>query len=231
MTLNDFHYGLTLANELYDIEMQDNNYEEIALIAFGQIGNKRCKLYHIEYNLDSMERSIELPCNCETIEAVTTAWEDWNNVSNQLPNGDLGSAFTENYIETRKIFKDKLYLSGKFVKYEQVGNTLYLNGPYPDVHILYYGLEVDDVGLPRITDEEAYALATYVAATQKFKEGMKTNNQGSLKLAEILENKWKVRCDQARCAYIPSQNDMDEILDAKTSWNRKLYGKTYKPIQ
>ena len=65
----------------------------------------------------------------------------------------------------------------------------------------------------------------------KFKEGMKTNNQGSLKLAEILENKWKVRCDQARCAYIPSQNDMDEILNAKTNWNRKLFNKSYKPIK
>jgi hypothetical protein len=26
-------------------------------------------------------------------------------------------------------------------------------------------------------------------------------------------------------------NEMNEILDAKTSWNRKIYNKSYKPIQ
>jgi hypothetical protein len=48
--------------------------------------------------------------------------------------------FTETYIESRKAFKNPLYIPGKFVKYERVGNTLYLDSNYSGkIFILYKG--------------------------------------------------------------------------------------------
>jgi hypothetical protein len=47
----------------------------------------------------------------------------------------------------------------------------------------------------------------------------------------MLERKWYKQCDAARVDDYISQNDMDQILDAKSSWNRKVYGKSYKPIR
>ena len=41
---NNFKYGLTLANSLYDLDMNVDDYEELALIAWNFIGNKRCRL-------------------------------------------------------------------------------------------------------------------------------------------------------------------------------------------
>jgi hypothetical protein len=70
-----------------------------------------------------------------------------------------------------------MYASGKFIKYERVGDTLYFSGPYGSVNILYKGIILDDDGLPELTDKEALAIATYCAYITKFKEGIMTNNQ------------------------------------------------------
>ena len=74
------------------------------------------------------------------------------------------------------------------------------------------------------------AIATYCAYVLKFKEGLKTNNSNIIKVAQLLEDKWKKLCDAARVGESISQNDMDQILDAKTSWNRKIFNKSYKPV-
>ena len=37
-------------------------------------------------------------------------------------------------------------------------------------------------------------------------------------------------CTAARIPDMFTQNDMDAILDVKTRWDRKQYGKSFKPI-
>ncbi len=228
MELNNFHYGQTLLELLYNISMKDDEYEEIALIGWGLIGNKRSRLYRYSVCPDPCTREIELPCNLDEIEAVTTNFEEWDHLNNKSENGDLNSAFTEHYIEHRKKFKHPLYASGKFVKYERVGNTLYLNEPYGKINILYKGEVLDDDGLPQITDKEATALATYCAYIYKFREGMQTNNGNIIQMAELLKSKWNVQVEQARNDYYISQNEWDEILDVKTNWDRKQHSRSFK---
>jgi hypothetical protein len=48
-------------------------------------------------------------------------------------------------------------------------------------------------------------------------------------LAQIVKEDWLRGCNAARVPEHMSQNDMNAILDAKTSWNRKSYGKSFKP--
>ena len=45
-----------------------------------------------------------------------------------------------------------------------------------------------------------------------------------------LKQSWLFHCDQARVAEYVSQEEMNKILDAQTSWNRKVYGKSFKPV-
>lgn len=229
MTTNNFYYGLSLLETLYGITLPEEDYEEIALVAWGLIGNKRIKTYRYSVCMDSCKNFIELPCNCDILEAVTTGFEDFENVNNNMPNGDFDSAAIEHYIEHRKSFHDPLYINGKFVKYERVGNTLYFNQPYNRINILYKGVQLDNNGLPEITDKEARAIATYTAYVTKYKEGLSTNNASIINLAEQLRSKWLVQCDQARVPEYLNQNEMDQILDAKTNWNRKIHSKSYKP--
>lgn len=226
----DIHYAQYLANELYGVEMPTDKFEELALIAHNYIGNKNCKLYRYFGAVDSKTLSIELPCNCVAIEAVTGAIEDWQHVTNRDWNGDTSSAYIEEYIERTKMFMDPLYQRGKFLKYERVGNTLYFDHPYGFVGILYKGEVVGEDGLPEINDKEALAIAAYIAYVVKYKEGIITMNQAVVQMAQMLKQEWAIKCDQARTPESISQNEMDEILDAKTNWNRKQFRKTYKPI-
>lgn len=226
---NDFHYGQTLCQLLYGIDMKEEDYEEIGLVAWGLIGNKKTRIYRYQVCMDDCaEPKIELPCNADILEAVTTGWEDWGNVTNDTANGNLDSAYIEHYIEGRKSFHDPLYQSGKFIKYERVGDTLYLDRPYRVVNILYRGIILDDNGLPELSDKECRAIATYCAYITKFKEGLLTNNQQIIQLANQLKQSWQVQCDQARVPDYLNQNEMDQILDAKSNWNRKVHSKSYK---
>lgn len=231
MTTNNFYYAISLLEQLYGITIQEEDFEEMGLLAWGQIGNKRCKLYKKTYCLNNCEKEIELPCNCDILEAVTADFEDFQHVSNIHDESVPGSFLTESYIEHRKAFKSPLYISGKYIPYERVGNTLYFTQPYNKVNILYKGTVLDDVGLPKITDKEAMAIAAYIAYVVKFKEGLVQGNPNSMKVAEYLKAEWLKLCDRARVPEEMSQNEWDEILDAKNSWDRKIQNRTYKPIK
>lgn len=47
--------------------------------------------------------------------------------------------------------------------------------------------------------------------------------------AQLAKREWLLHCDKARQPEYVSQNEMDMILDALTSWNRKKKGYSYKP--
>ena len=230
--MNNFHYAMFLVNSLYGLGIIQEDFEEMGLIAWNLIGNKRTRIYRITLDIDPQENTVQLPCNCDIIEAVTYGFEDWEHVSNIFPNGDYNSLFSESYIEARKAFRNPLYLPGKFVKYERVGDILYLDKNYGGtISILYRGQILDEDELPQITDKEALAIATYCAYVTKFKEGLITSNPQIIQVAQLLEQRWQKQCDAARVDDYLSENQMNEILDAVSNWNRKIYGKSYKPIQ
>ena len=187
MKLNDYHYALSLLNSLYGIDISEEDFEEISLVWWNLIGNKRTRLYKYSTCAGNSEEGVQLPCNCYEVEAVTTNFEEWNYSTNDTPNGDINSAFIEAYTENRKAFKDPFYSSGKYIRYERVGDMLYFENSYDKVNILYKGLVLDDNGLPQITDKEAMALATYCAYIIKFKEGIMTNNKNIIELSNILK--------------------------------------------
>lgn len=226
----DIHTALFQAHLLYGVDIEEEDFEEIALICHKLIGNKTTKLYHYIAHIDSTDLSVELPCNCDVLESVTYDWEDWNYTSDKLPNGDWNSSFTEQYIESRKVFTDPLYHSGKYAEYHRAGNKLYFKHNYGRVHIVYKGEVLDDNGLPEVNDKEIMAIATYVAYVVNYKEGLMTRNGAIIQLAEQLKQKANIYIDEARTPEYISQNDANEILDVKASWNRKSYGKSYKPL-
>ena len=228
MNLQNFHYALTLAEMLYGTTVREDLGEEILLTGWNLIGNKRMQIYRYKVCIDECEKGVELPCNCDIIEAVTTNFEDWDYVTNDTPNGNIYTAFVEHYIENRKAFRNPLYAKGKFINYERVGDMLYFDRPHGEINILYRGQILDEDGLPQITDSEARALATYLAYVIKYKEGIQTNNANLIALAEDLRTKWLTQADQARTDYYMSQNEWNQVLDARSSWIRKQYNRSYK---
>lgn len=227
----NFRYAITLAQTLYDVEGDTEDLEEIGLVAYNFIGNKNTHLNKVILNVNCQDGSIQLPCDVDIIEAVTYCGsEDWNYTSNTKEYGDTSSLYTENYIESKKAFLDPHYISGRFVKYRRVGDKLYVNKGLGKVVLLYHTEILDKDGLPEINDKEAIAIANYIAYVVKYKEAIKTNNQAVLMMTQELKQQWLFHCDAARVPEHVSQNEMDAILDAQSSWNRKTYGRSYKSI-
>lgn len=232
MTTNNLHAAMYQAHLLYDVSFNnEEDFEEIALIAHGMIGNKRVRLYKFSAVVDQHDLSIDLPCNCDIIEAVTLDHlEDYNYTSGTNPNGNIATAFVEQYIESRKAFTDPLYVHGKYLHYERSGQKLYFDKPYGLVTVLYKGEQLDEDGLPFVNDKEVKAIALFVSYVQKQKQGIRTNNKNLIEVANMLKRDWLIACDQARTPEDISQNEMNDILDAKSSWARKSYGASYKPM-
>ena len=234
--MQSFHYISVLLDMMYGLELEDQDVEEYGLIAWGLIGNRNRRLYRYQTCINPKDNSVTLPCNAldangeSCVEAVTTLYEDWERVTNYSDYGDNNTSFVEQSIEAEKFYQSPYYIAGKLLKYEQVGDKLYFTHNYGKVNILYKGILADDEGLPEITDKEATAIATYIAYVTKFKEGLQTNNPNITQQANLLYSMWLKQCDQARVTYL-NQNDMNNILDIKSSWDRKSYGKTLKPIR
>ena len=221
---------------MYGIELEDQDLEEIGLIAWGLIGNKNRKLYRYQACINPIDNSVTLPCNAvdingdSCVELVTALYEDWERVTNYSEYGDNNTSFVEQSIEAEKFYQGSYYLPGKVLKYEQVGDKLYFTHNYGKVNILYKGILFDEEGLPEISDKEALAISTYIAYVIKYKESLLTNNDAANKQAIQLLSLWNKQCDQARVNYL-NQNAMDEILDVKSSWDRKSYGKGFKILR
>lgn len=237
MTYNNFHYIDVLLDMLYGINMDEEDIEELGLLAWNSIGNKNTRLYKFRTCIQK-DLSITLPCNAisgnsasedNCVEAVTASYEDWKRSTNYSEHGDIRTSFIENSIELEKGYTSPYYIPGKLLKYQQIGDKLYFERNYGTVNVLYKGILTDENGLPQLTDKEAKAIATYIAYITKYKEGLSTNNANIMNLAVSLESKWYKQCDQARVTYL-NQNDMNNILEVKSNWNRSGYGRSYKPI-
>ena len=229
--INNFKYAITLAQMLYDIDINDmDTLLEIGLVAYNFIGNKNTQLVSEIVNVDRKSGLVKLPCKADLIEAITYPnIEDWNQTSNIKNFGDFNSLNVEQYIEKSKQSVDPLYLSGRFVKYRREGNYIYVTENIDQVCVLYHSEQLDEDDLPLINDKEAIAIADYIAYTIKYKEALRSNNSAIFQMAQTIKRQWLIHCDAARVPEYVNQNEMNEVLDAMSSSNRKLHGRSYKP--
>lgn len=229
----NFNTAYTQARELYGLELNPDEFETLGIIAWDRIGNKQYKLY--KYQVQPLQNQLEewyvdLPCNVDQIEAVTADYEDYQKTSNQFLAGHTQNGWIEGYIETRKYNTGTLYPSGKYIKYRQEGNRLMLADKFNEVIILYKGFVADEDGLPFLNAKEVDAIAAFCSYSNLFKAGIVTRDSATLQLSQLMEQKWKNLCTQARVPEYLNQNEMDEILNVATSWDRKRFGKSFKPI-
>lgn len=228
--MNNFKYAITLAQMLYDIELNDmDTLIEIGLIAYNAIGNKNTQLNTAIVDVASNGK-IDIPCKADLIEAITyPQMEDWNYTSNIKNFGDFNSLNIEQYVEKSKQVRDPLYISGRLIKYRREGNYIYVNENINQVCVLFHTEQLDEEGLPQITDKEAIAIADYIAYTIKYKEALRNNNTTTFQLAQTIKTQWQIHCDAARVPEYVNQNEMNDLLDAMSSFNKKVHGKSYKP--
>jgi len=229
-----FYTAYTQARELYGLILQDDEFENLGLIAWDKIGNKKVRLY--KYQTEPMETEtgeiyVDLPCNVDILEAVTANYEDYQKTSPTTSFNNNVNGSTEAYIESRTFNTSFDYVSGKFIKYHQEKNRLWLADKFNLVNIFYKGILTDNVGLPSLNVKEIDAIAVFCAYTDLFKKALVSRDQNTMQFAQLLKADWLKMCTQARVPDHFTQNEMDEILNVSTSWDRKRFGKSFKPIR
>lgn len=229
--MNNFKYAISLAQMLYDIDINDmDTLIEIGLVAYGFIGNKNTQLKSEIVNVDQKTGLVKIPCKADLIEAITDPRvEDWSYTSNVKNFGDWNTLNVEQYIEKSKQSIDPLYISGRFIKYRREGDYIYVNEHLQQVCILYHTEELDEEDLPLINDKEAIAIADYIAYTVKYKEALRSNNSAVFQMAQTIKKQWQIHCDAARVPEYVNQNEMNDLLEVMSSSNRKVHGRSYKP--
>lgn len=221
--------AFSLVDSLYGVEADPQSFEDVALAGWELIGNKHTRLYR--YVGSTINGELALPCNVDVIESVHIPVVDAQLTSNKIDYVDTDSVLVESYIDAWNNGTDPFNQKGKYVKYKEGDNVLYFNRDYDKVIVIYHGIIVDDeTGLPLINEKEMKALAAFVAWRELLKDGIRKRNADSIKLAQSIEAEWLRRCNAARIKDHLSQNDMDTILDVKTRWDRKQFGKSLKPL-
>lgn len=214
---------------LYGIDPSPEDFEDIALSGWRMIGNKHTKLYR--YVSDTKNAELKLPCNVVDIESVHIPFNDAQMTSNKNVFDQIDSMLIENYIDAWKCMQDPFDSWGKLVKYKEGGDTLYFSRDYPSVKVIYHGIFMDDEDqLPLVNEKEIDAIAAFVAYTELFKDSIRKRDKNSFELVQALKAEWLRKCNSARCPEHLSQNDMNAILDVKHRFDRKMYGKSLKPI-
>ena len=229
--MNNFKYAITLAQMLYDVDINDmDTLIEVGLIAYNFIGNKNTHLSYEIVSVDPRTGIVKLPCKADLVEAITYPnIEDWNYTSNIKNFGDFNSFNVEQYIEKSKQSVDPLYISGRLINYRREGNYIYVTEKVDSVCVLYHTESLDEDDLPLINDKEAVAIADYIAYTVKYKEALRTNNSAVFQMAQTIKKQWQIHCDAARVPEYVSQNEMNDLLEVLSSHNRKVHGRSYKP--
>lgn len=224
-----FYAALAHANEMYGTLLEDNEFENIGLHAWDQIGNKQFKIY--VYETEIKDDEVELPCNVDIVEAVMLRGVeyrskdnvDWDNYSNGI---------VQAYINTRMRSHNLYDEVGKLIPYNQFGNTLqFKNYDGHCVKIIYKGVYADEQGLPYLNFKEVDAIAKYCAYISMQKKAFMTKDQSTFQMSQLLKQQWQFAVEDARTPIYLNQNDMDQILNVSSSWDRKRFGLSYKPLR
>jgi hypothetical protein len=97
------------------------------------------------------------------------------------------------------------------------------------VTVKYAAIEKDDEGLPFLNEKEVHAIAANLAlqeAEKKLFQGMK----GADVLVEYLKNESDRLHQAAKTPEYINDDEIDKMLDIKTTWDRKVYGKRFDLI-
>lgn len=224
-----FYTVLAHMGVMYGITMQEDQFENIAFHAWEHIGNKNSMLY--TYHGSVHDNRLELPPNVDIVEGVFSSMVDFR-MKDNVNRWDYTNLLVENFVKWSLRNREVFDSYGSMLPYEREGNILHFKDLRDiSVHVLYKGVIVDDTGLPYLNFKEVDAIAKYCAWVDKQRKAFMTNDKATMEVSQMLHQQWQVACDDARTPILLNQNDMDRILNVSSSWDRKRFGLSFKPIR
>jgi len=237
----DFMYPKFLLKDLYDIDMHEDDYGERAYNIFRAIGNIATGIHQFHFTIGD-DLKIELPCNCEFIEAISTdenllmKQEDlvvYSSNTHVSPNAFLADIISNESL--RRVYvpqASNLHPTGIYLPYELHGRTVYFTKEQAGTKafIIYRGVLVDEQNNPILHRKEAEAMAAQLAFLYTQKQVFMRDPAASGILAYIKPEASRLMAAAKIPEYV-SQNQWNRIFSAKTRHDRKVYNTGYKAIQ
>jgi hypothetical protein len=238
----DFMYPRFLLKDLYDIDMQEDDYLERAYNTYRAIGNIATGIHHFKFTVAD-DLKIELPCNCEFIESVSTdenllmRQEDliiYSATNSSLsPNSFLADVISNESL--RRVYipqSSNLHPTGIFMPYDLQGRIMHFSTEQSGTkgNLIYRGILVDDNDNPILYRKEAEAIAAQLAYLHTQKQVFMRDPAAAGILAYIKPEANRLMA----AAKIPesiTQNQWNRILAARTRHDRKVFNSSYKPVQ
>jgi len=238
----DFMYPRFLLKDLYDISIQRDDYVERAYNIFRAIGNIAVGIYSFKFTIGE-NGVVELPCNVEFIEAVSSNTEklgpdsDYTLIysdENISPNAFLAD-IVEDRTYTRSPIpqQSNLHALGSFIPYELIGKSqLKFSADLSGTSgvCIYRGICVDDDNNPLLYRKEAEAIAAQMAFLDIQKKLFMKDPSAASIMPYIKQEAGRLMA----AAKIPehvTQNQWNRVFSAMTTHNRKVFNSSYKSIQ
>ena len=230
-----------LVSRRYSISLDKDDFIERAYYIWRTIGNiaTQDKKFPIVVPEDGV---IELPKDCEFVRSVSSA--------DLLPNTFENTMSGKNYYNSegynKEVRPDESMLSaesaarispsythGTTISYSvgdgyiQVDSAVMRNRT---VTIIYSAIDKDADDLPLLSDKEVEAIATNIAL-QEVERRLFQGVKGMDKMLQYLKPEADRLLLAAKSDEKINDDALDRLLDTKTSWDRKVYGRRWNAIK
>lgn len=226
--------GLPVLKTQYGLSIDEYDYLDIAVDALRDIKHFGTTEY-VSYITVGKDGKVNLPCNIDIIDAVTTEHMGKKSFGTRVEYEVDGIIGTDTYYSFMEIIDNLGYIwspglggfSGKgYISYQLEGKTMTVDSELvgKKIAVAYTGIIVDQEGFPLITRKQANAIAAICGRVIMVKGA----NKGEKGAASMIEYYTGLAGRLKQAASIPediSDNEMDEILNAQTTFNRKSYNR------
>ncbi len=230
-----FLNAMNRAQKRYGLEMKQDEFIEEGYNVWREIGNQAPVLTRFFTKVPE-DYIIELPPGCEFIESVVimneperlTTFDSEGKKDRTLP----AYIVADNEPTINQSLETSKY--GKSVNYILVGeNAIKLTSAdtvYRDIMIVYRSLLVnEDDGLPLLNDKEVAAIAAEVTRREVARQAFQ-GIKGKAEMLSYIEKEANRLMAAAKIDEYINDDAIDQILDIKTTFDRKVYGRRYNPL-
>lgn len=232
--------GLTTLKTKYGIHVDEYDYLDISIDTLRDIRNYGTTEYFAVVTPDE-EGNFPAPCNFDTIDAVVGLKQGLKQFKDRVEYKILNNYNNDSFYTARSISTELGWdyfrhgLTGivnrdGYISYQLKDNKEIMVGKeYADktIVVAFTGISVDAEGYPLINRKQANALAVVAGKFYTIKKGLR----GDPKVMNMIEYFATESARLVQAASIPeniTDNELEELMDAKVSFNRKTFGRPTK---
>ena len=233
-----FEHAKARFEQMSPTRFSHDEFIEKAYITWRDLPNKHTRSHMYIAKVD-MYNKIELPGNVEYIKAVMTPGFVFDTYVDRFDRLTVYYNGSKPYLSVKDEYPWQSYRADKSIQdkfghmltYQLVGDGVIefeqedLKGMY--VAILYKGLLVDNNCDPLLTNNEINAISANVAYMDAL-YWAQAGDQNRAKMLGFMESRMTMAMAKAGIAEKVTDNQMDTLLNIKTSQTRKYYNRQYK---